>query len=244
MISVPRTCQIKRSRPAYYSDTNGISERQQMTRNHDHNRAHDRSNRKLTGRKPVDEIIEHLAKLHDRIKPGKESVKTGNPDMTFNVRIAGDVALHYYTGHRMFNNVEIKWSRRILIPPEFQVFTIDDPNHEMRYSVIHMDGRISEHYASFPPDWEDRCMKITGFDNLAIFVMESNDLAVSKVSELDDREIDDISRLAGAGLIDPELFTSRMNEALGLYVGDTSKIERNAEKVLQVIRGMINDPKP
>ena len=52
------------------------------------------------------------------------------------------------------------------------------------------------------------------FGNLVLHVIDPVDLAVSKVARFSERDRDDIRELAGRGLIDPDRFAARAEEAL------------------------------
>jgi len=64
----------------------------------------------MATRKLIPELEAHLAALSDRL--GLES-RIKEPISAY---IAGGVAVNYWTGYRMSDDVDIKWSHRVAIP--------------------------------------------------------------------------------------------------------------------------------
>ena len=149
--------------------------------------------------------------------------------------IAGGAAVNHHVGSGMSNYLDIKWSHRIAIPPDLQLFTIesDDPGTRQ---VIAIDGGFSDVLGSFPPDWEDRAATVAKAGDIVIHVIDPIDLAVSKVARFQDRDREDIRQLAKAGLVDPAVFAARVKEALDFYVGDTTFVQLNARDAKMIVR--------
>ena len=195
----------------------------------------------MTEKKPIDAIIEHLKKLHEQIGHHDESGKFKKSDMTSNIYITGDVAINYYTGYRMFNNIDFKSSLKILIPSNLQVFKIEDTDSEMGYSIIHMNGGNFKNSTLRPPDWESKCLKIESMDNMVVHVIDPNDLVVSRISEFENEGREDIQELARSGLLDLDIIKSRFNEAIQFYYGAEFGIECNAKKAFGIIEDILNN---
>lgn len=189
----------------------------------------------MTERLLVVELQKHLKELSNRL---------GGLSTTLHAYVAGGVAVHYHTGHRMSDDEDIKLSHRVAIPPDMQVFEVADPDAEGDYKLVTMDGGFSDVLGSFPPDWESRSPEIARVGDVAIHIMEPNDLAVSKVSRFQDRDREDIKKLAEEGLIDIKIFKERVEEALKYYVGDTTFIVHNVADALKIIQDAIDDPEP
>lgn len=189
----------------------------------------------MTEKKLVAELQQHLADLSARLGPLKAPL---------HAYIAGGIAVNYHTGHRMSDDVDIKWSHRVAIPPDMQVFDVlneDDPSNP---HIVTMDGGFSDVLGSFPPEWEANSPEIARVGDIAIHVMDPVDLAVSKVARFQDRDREDIQQLASHGLIDPAVFKVRMAEALEFYIGDTTYIVHNAQDAFAIIVGEIDDKQP
>lgn len=177
----------------------------------------------------------HFEKLSERL---------GQLKVPLHAYLAGGIAVNYHTGHRMSDDVDVKWSHRVAIPPDMQLFEAADPADPNDVRVITVDSGFSDVLGSFPPDWEKRSPLIAEVGDIRIHVMDPVDLAVSKVSRFQDRDRDDIRELAAQGLIDIEKFSERMEEALEFYVGDTTFIRYNLQDALEVIREQLNGPGP
>lgn len=183
------------------------------------------------------ELQNHLEKLSERLGPLRVPLRA---------YVAGGIAVNYHTGHRMSDDVDIKWSHRVGIPPDLQIFDVPDPDDPSDVRFITMDGSFSDVFGSFPPDWEDNAPEVAESGDIIIHVMDPTDLAVSKVARFQDRDREDIRQLALHGLIDPEIFATRMQEALDFYVGDTTFIQHNAADAIAIVKDPrdASPPKP
>lgn len=186
-------------------------------------------------KKLITELKEHLAELSRRLGPLRTPL---------HAYIAGGIAVNYHTGYRMSDDVDIKWSHRVAIPPDMQVFDVENADDPGNPIIMTMDGGFSDVLGSFPPEWEENCTEVAVVGGIAIMVMDPVDLAVSKVARFQDRDRDDIRELAAQGLINPEKFKSRVDEALEFFIGDTTFIIHNAEDALAIIQEEINDCQP
>ena len=68
-------------------------------------------------------------------------------------------------------------------------------------------------------EWKERALKIGEADRIMVYVMEPNDLAVSKAGRFIGHDQEDIKKLAEAGLLDPDIFESRAKEAMLYFIG-------------------------
>ncbi|MXX88696.1 MAG: hypothetical protein F4213_03230 [Boseongicola sp. SB0677_bin_26] len=171
-------------------------------------------------------VTRHLERLSESI---------GKLPCRVHAYVAGGAAVNHHVGGRISNDVDIKWSHRIAIPPDLQVFTIEGESPETR-NLIAMDGGFTDVLGSFPPGWEDRAEHVATAGDIVIHVIDPVDLAASKVARFQDRDRDDIRRLAQAGLVDPDLFEARVREALDFYVGDTTFVQWNARDAEEIVR--------
>lgn len=192
----------------------------------------------MTTRKLIPVLEAHIAALSERI--GLEG-RVKEPVCAY---IAGGVAVNYWTGYRMSDDVDIKWSHRVAIPPDMKTFEIPNPDDPLDWRLMTMDGGFSDALGSFPPDWEAACHEVATVGKIRILVMDPVDLAVSKVARFQDNDREDIRKLAEHGLIDPDLFEKRATEALDYFIGDTTFIVLNIRDAKDIIRKAIDDPEP
>lgn len=172
------------------------------------------------------ELIEHLSELSRRLGPLAEPLHAW---------LAGGFAVHYHTQHRISYDVDIKWSHKVPIPPDMRVFEIRTPGHAGGTDVVVMDGSFADVLGSFPPDWEERSKEVRRFGSMVLHVIDPVDLAVSKVARFSDRDREDIRALAESGLVDPEVFAERAEEALYYYVGDLTFVRYNLADAMQIV---------
>lgn len=158
--------------------------------------------------------------------------------------LAGGVAVDYWTGEGMSDELDIWWSRRIAVPSGMQTFEIPDPEDPLGWNLMTMDGGFSDFQGSFPPDWQARSPEIAVAGGIAIHVMDPVDLAVSRIARFEVSDRVDIRQLAAAGLVDIGRFEERAGEAIDLYVGDATFVRRQLQAALELVREGINDPRP
>ena len=176
-----------------------------------------------------EELVRHLAELSRRLGPLAEPVQAW---------LAGGFAVYYYTRHGTSLDVDIKWSHRIAIPPDMRIFEISESGSETGTHAVVMDGNFGDVLGSFPPDWEKRARELHRFDNIVLSVIDAVDLAVSKVARFSDRDREDIRALAQLGLVDPEVFARRAEEALSCYVGDVTFVRCNLADAREIIESV------
>ena len=178
------------------------------------------------------ELIRHLSELSRRL---------GALDEPVHAWLAGGFAVHFHTQHRMSQDVDIKWSHRIPIPPDMRIFEIAGSGGGAS-DVVVMDGNFADVFGSFPPDWEKRSQEAHRFDNIVLHVIDPVDLAVSKVARFSERDRNDIRALAELGLINPDVFARRADEALSCYVGDLTFVRHNLADAMEIVAAAKNHP--
>ncbi len=178
------------------------------------------------------ELIGHLSELSRRL---------GKLDRPVQAWLAGGFAVHFHTQYRMSRDVDIKWSHKIPIPPDMRVFEIGGVGGGPP-DVVVMDGSFADVLGSYPPDWEKRSQEIHRFDNIVLHVIDPVDLAVSKVARFSERDRSDIRALAEIGLIDPDVFAARAEEALSCCVGDLSFVRHNLADAMEMVAAAKNRP--
>lgn len=190
----------------------------------------------MTEKKLIPELQAHLEEL---------SLRLGKLGVPVHAYIAGGMAVNYHTGYRMSGDVDIKWSHRVAIPPDMQIFSVQDPDDPAQIIMVTMDGGFSDSLGSFHPDWEKASTEIAKVEDIVIHVISPLDLAVSKLSRFADRDREDIEALAEAGLVRSGDLEKRAAEALDFYVGDTTFISYNVREAVEMVRAIEakNEPK-
>jgi hypothetical protein len=142
--------------------------------------------------------------------------------------VAGGAAIHFYTGERVSVDVDAVFSRRVALPEGLDVAYRDedgaarllyfDRQYNDTLGLLHEDA----HDASIP-------LHLDGIDPavLDVRLLSPVDLAVTKVGRWSAQDRQDVEALARLRLVDADEFEVRATEALGLYVGDTSRMKGN-----------------
>lgn len=184
----------------------------------------------MTGeRKLIDYLQEHLRLLSDRVGL---SQRTGTPIRAY---LAGGFAVNYWTGDRMSDDVDIKWSHRIPIPPDMQIFEVPSSSSNNESFIVTFDGSFNDTLGSFPPEWEAASKKIGEFGAIELHVINPLDLAVSKVGRFQDNDKNDIKLLAELHRFTPDEFEQRCREALDYYVGNATFVVHNARDAKEIV---------
>lgn len=181
----------------------------------------------MTERLLLPELEAHIAALAKRSGPLKQPV---------HAFLAGGIAVNYYTGYRMSDDVDIQWSRRVAIPPDLQVFEVVNKDDPTDISVVSMDGAFGDYLGSFHPDWQADAPSIARYGDIVLHVITPLDLAVSKIARWQDRDREDIDALAAAGLIKAADVEKRGQEAIEYWVGDTTFIYHNLNDAVEMVK--------
>jgi len=150
--------------------------------------------------------------------------------------IAGGMAVNFYTGHRMSNDVDIAWSHRVVFRPELQTFTVPDPENRDERLLVTLDSGFSDTLGTFHPDWKEDAPEVARVGDVIVHMITPLDLAVSKIGRFADRDREDIMALARAGLVSSGDLGVRANEALEYFVGNTTFAELNIRDAVDGIR--------
>ncbi|MDE0303425.1 MAG: hypothetical protein OXI87_00865 [Albidovulum sp.] len=123
-----------------------------------------------------------------------------------------------------------------------QVFEMDAPGSAAGTRIVVMDGSFTDVMGSFPPDWEARSHEVHSSGNMVLHVIDPVDLAVSKLARFSERYREDIQALAESGLIDPDTFARRADEALEHYVGDLTFVRYNVRDAMEIVSSAQDNP--
>ena len=191
----------------------------------------------MSEKKLIKHLESHLHALSERLELDPDA----DPVHAY---VAGGVAVNYWTGHRMSDDVDLKWSHRVPIPPDMQTFEVPDKSAPIGWRLVTIDGGFADSMGSFPPDWEQEAGEIARVGRFALHVISPLDLAVSKIARFQDNDREDIRQLAAHGLLDPERFEKRAMEALDYYIGNTNFVMINLRDALKIVRKELDDPHP
>lgn len=148
--------------------------------------------------------------------------------------LAGGSAVHYYVNSRVSHDVDIEFTRRILLPNDVVVSWTDD-NGNLEH--LSLDRNYTSALGLMHPDYIDDSVEIRCFESkLLLKVLSPVDLAVSKISRFQDNDQSDITLLSKFGLIDEDEFRDRAEEALTYYIFQKNFIDANLSKACQIIK--------
>ncbi len=164
-----------------------------------------------------------LDKIESNINPGFAGIIT--------MYVAGGIAVNYYCGTRYTDDVDASFSHRITPLRDIEVnYTRQDgtqailyldPNYNPSFSLLHPDFEID----SIP--WTE----LNGTRRIEVRVLHPVDLALSKISRLNDQDQEDILSLAALSLVTAEQIEARAEEALKDYIGNPDHIRADIRQI-------------
>jgi hypothetical protein len=150
--------------------------------------------------------------------------------------VAGGAALHMYTGERVSRDIDASFSHRIALPENLEV-AYRDADGAAR--LLYFDRQYNDMLGLMHEDAQEDSIPLTldGVDAnvLDVRVLSALDLAVSKLGSLSSQDRDDIASLARRKLINSARLRKRAEEALGGYVGDTSRLEGSIAIAVRIV---------
>lgn len=150
--------------------------------------------------------------------------------------VAGGAALHFHTGERVSVDVDAVFSRRIALPNRLDVAYRDEDGAAR---LLYFDRQYNDTLGLMHEDAHADSLSLTlsGIDPrvLDVRILTPLDLAVSKLGRFSEQDQADIAALARHGLIDPTSLESRATEALGGYVGNTSRVRGNIKGAARIV---------
>ncbi|MFX4300023.1 DUF6036 family nucleotidyltransferase [Pseudosulfitobacter pseudonitzschiae] len=186
----------------------------------------------MAHRKLLPELRYHIQRISER---------TGRLREPVHAYLAGGMAVNFHTGSRMSRNVEIKWSHRLAVPPDLQVFEVLNPIDPDDIQIVSMDGEIGDHLGSFHPDWKQDSEEVAHFGDLVLHVISAIDLAVSKIGRFSERDREDITDLASHGLISSKQLEIRGAEAIDHYIGDNRFMQLTLGDAIEIVKKFEHD---
>lgn len=150
--------------------------------------------------------------------------------------VAGGAALHFHTGERVSVDVDATFSRRIALPDRLDVAYRDEDGAAR---LLYFDRQYNDTLGLMHEDAHADSLPLTlpGIDPrvLDVRILTPLDLAVSKLGRFSEQDRADIAALARRRLIDPQSLESRATEALGGYVGDTTRVRGSIASAKKII---------
>src|SRR5712671_4525194 len=180
---------------------------------------------------------EYLAALREILHRIATSLG-GSPPRALPVRmyLAGGAALHLYTGERVSRDIDATFSHRIALPENLEV-AYRDADGAAR--LLYFDRQYNDTLGLMHEDARDDSVPLIleRVDSTIIEVrlLAALDLAVSKVGRFSSLDRDDIASLARRKLINSAALRQRSEEALGGYVGETTRVQGSIELAVRIV---------
>ena len=116
-----------------------------------------------------------------------------------------------------------------------QALETDKPGRSIGSRAVFMDGGFTYVMGSISPQWKVRSQEVHWFDNIVLRIIDPVDLAVSKLARFSERDREDVRALAERGLIDPDAFGNRADEALEYYIGNLTFVRFNVSDARGIV---------
>lgn len=156
-------------------------------------------------------------------------------DFPVKAYVAGGAAVHLYTGSRVSEDLDVEFSKRVIVPQDL-VISYQDENGVQRGLIF--DTNYNPTFGLMHEDYPDAALFVDypkGDTRLEVYVLSPVDLAVSKLARFSDGDRLDIKALAEAGLLKADDLRQRASEALSYYIGATSQVKHNVNDALAVV---------
>ena len=150
--------------------------------------------------------------------------------------VAGGAALHFYTGERVTQDIDAAFSKRIALPEKLEIsYRAADGAAQLLY----LDRQYSDTLALIHEDAyrDSEPLALPGLEPefLDVRLLTPTDLAVSKIGRFTSQDRDDIAALARHGLVHSASLRTRAEEAVGNFVGDTTRLRGNIETACRIV---------
>jgi hypothetical protein len=150
--------------------------------------------------------------------------------------VAGDAALHFYTGEHVSSDVDAVFSDRVALPDDLEV-SYRDADGAAR--LLYFDRQYNDTFALMHEDARDDsiALSLQGIDPavLNIRLLSALDLAVSKISRFSSQDRDDIGALARHRLIGSAPLRRRAEAALEGYVGNLDSLRGSIDLACRIV---------
>jgi hypothetical protein len=174
-------------------------------------------------REIVNRIESPLAELPKRVLPVR-------------MYVAGGAALHLYTGERVSRDIDATFSHRIALPENLEVAYRDaDGAARLLYFDRQYNDTLGLLHENAREDSAPLVLKGIDSSVLEVRLLSPLDLAVSKIGRFSSQDRDDIATLARRKLIGSAALRKRAEEALGGYVGETTRVQGSIELAVRIV---------
>jgi hypothetical protein len=141
-----------------------------------------------------------------------------------------------YTGERVSRDIDATFSHRIALPDNLEV-AYRDADGAAR--LLYFDRQYNDTLGLLHEDAQDDSVPLAleGIDSniLDVRLLSALDLAVSKIGRFSSQDRDDIAILARHRLISSAALRRRAEDALGGYVGDTTRVQGSIELAVRIV---------
>jgi len=183
--------------------------------------------------------------LHRSVDVLLSKILVGFPerlDVPVRAYIAGGTAAYLYTGQRMSSDLDIEFSRKVLVPADLLVEYVDDDGQRR---ALEFDHNYNSSFALMHEQYTENALFL-GCPNadgrLEVFVLSPLDLAISKIARFSDTDRLDIMSLAQNGLITADQLKDHAMQSLVNYIGSTTFVQCNIDEAVKIVRSI--EPRP
>ncbi len=153
--------------------------------------------------------------------------------------LAGGMAVNLYTGYRPTVDVDASFSRRLILP-RAEDLVVSYTGSDGKQKLVYFDLNYSTSFALMHPDFEKDAYRVGGSEfqdpKIHLYVIAPIDLALSKISRLEENDREDIAELARHNRIDPTALVDRAEVAMEYYIGDPSMLRLNLREAVEIVR--------
>jgi len=183
------------------------------------------------------EYVDAFLEIAHRIsEPLKKLPKNALP---IHMYVAGGAALHFYTGERVTQDIDAAFSKRVALPDKLEVSYRDADGAAQ---LLYLDRQYSDTLALIHEDayQDSEPLALSGLEPevLDVRLLTPTDLAVTKIGRFTSQDRDDIVALARRGLVNSATLRARAEEAVGNFVGDTTRLRGNIETACRIVADM------
>jgi len=187
----------------------------------------------------VDAFLEIARRISDSLKSLPKNA------LPIHMYVAGGAALHFYTGERATQDIDAAFSKRIALPDKLEI-SYRDADGAAR--LLYLDRQYSDTLALIHEhaykDSEPLPLPGLAPEVLDVRLLTPTDLAVSKIGRLTSQDRDDIAALARRGLVHSAPLRTRAEEAVGNFVGDTTRLRGNIETACRIVEDVETRSRP
>jgi hypothetical protein len=151
-----------------------------------------------------------------------------------NVYLAGGMAVHLYTAHRVTTDVDAEFAGRVHLPNDLMIeVTLEDGTQQL----VYLDTNYNSTFALMHENYLDDAIAIDlGVEQIRVHVLAAVDLAVSKIARFAEHDQQDIAALVRLGLTSADDIEQRATSALLGYIGGKAMLTLNVRDAVALAR--------